>query len=425
MSRDGIPPHRRPREPGADLSMTRLPSTRTPPDLLRVYGARALRGFGDGFAIIILPAYLSALGFSSQQIGIVASASLLGTAALTLITGFIAPRYELRTLFLGGAGLIVFTGLVFPAAGTIAPILLVAFVGSINPSGGDLGMLVPLEHALLTRETADRERTTVFARYSLIGSLTAAVGSLAAALPELLASDGWPRLGALRLMFYAYAALGLLAALLYRQLPRDHSHAAEVPKAALGPSRTIVYRLAALFSMDAFAGGFVAQSLLALWLFQRFDLSLKAASLYFFCASLLGAVSFPVAAWLARRIGLVNTMVFTHIPSSLCLIAAAFSSSLTAALALLLARSALSRMDVPTRSSYVMAVVTPAERTAAASVTAVPRSLASSVSPAIAGFMLAGPFSGLPLVVCGCLKIGYDLALLGLFRHTRAPEEIG
>ena len=396
---------------------------KAPRDILSLYVARALRGFGDGFAIIILPVYLSAIGLSPQEIGLVASASLLGTAALTLITGFIAPRCELRTLFLAGAGLIAFTGMVFPALETIAPILLLAFVGSINPSSGDLGMLVPLEHALLTKETVDRDRTSVFAKYSLIGSLTSAVGSLAAALPEMLASSGWSKLSALKLMFYGYAALGMLAALLYRRLPRDHSRS-DAPRAALGPSRNVVYRLAALFSMDAFAGGFVVQSLLALWLFQRFDMSLEAASLYFFCASLLGAISFPVAAWLSRRIGLINTMVFTHIPSSLCLIAAAFCSSLTAVLSLLLVRAALSQMDVPTRSSYVMAVVTPAERTAAASVTAVPRSLASSISPAIAGFMLAGPFSGLPLVVCGCLKIGYDLALLAMFRHNKPPDEI-
>jgi MFS family permease len=417
-----------PRGPVADSPMTAfpsiLPSIKTPPDILCLYGARALRGFGDGFAIIILPVYLSAVGFSPQQIGLVASASLLGTAALTLLIGFIAARFELRSLFLAGAGLIVITGLIFPAMETLAPVLLIAFIGSINPSGGDLGMLVPLEHALLTKETADRDRTSVFAKYSLIGSLTSAFGALAAALPEIFASAGWSRLGAIKMMFYLYAALGLLAALLYRRLPRDHSHAADVPKTALGPSRTIVYRLAALFSLDAFAGGFTVQSLLALWLFQRFNLSLEAASLYFFCASLLGAFSFPVAAWLAGRIGLINTMVFTHIPSSLCLIAAAFSSDLTIVLALLLVRSALSQMDVPTRSSYVMAVVTPAERTAAASVTAVPRSLASSISPAMAGFMLAGPFSGLPLVVCGCLKIAYDLALLRMFRHTKPPEEI-
>jgi MFS family permease len=397
---------------------------KNPPDILYLYGARALRGFGDGFAIITLPVYLTAIGFSPQQIGFVASASLLGTAALTLLTGFIAPRFELRNLFLAGAGLMVVTGLLFPAVEAVAAVLLIAFIGSINPSAGDLGMLIPLEHALLTREAADRDRTAVFARYSLIGALTSAVGALAAALPEALAAHGWSKLGAVRAMFYLYAALGAGAALLYRRLPRDHSHAADVPKTALGPSRNIVYRLAALFSLDAFAGGFIVQSLLALWLFQRFELSLQAAGLFFFCASLLGAMSFPVAAWLSKRIGLVNTMVFTHIPSSLCLIAAAFASNLTAVLSLLLVRAALSQMDVPTRSSYVMAVVTPAERTAAASVTAVPRSLASSISPAISGFMLAGAFSALPLVICGALKIGYDLALLRMFRHTKPPEEV-
>src|ERR1700675_1187460 len=403
--------------------MTAFASTKPQSDIFYLYAARALRGFGDGFAVIILPAYLLAIGLTPQQVGIVASASLLGTAALTLLVGFVAPRYHLKNLFLVGAGLATVTGLVFPMVGTIAPILLVAFIGTINPSAGDLGMLIPLEHALLTQETSDRDRTGVFARYSLIGSLTAAAGSLAAALPEFLMARGMAEVSALRLMFYGYATLGLVAVLLYSRLPRDHMRAASHPRQALGPSRRIVYKLAALFSLDAFAGGFVVQSLLALWLFQRFDLSLGAASAFFFCSSLLSAISFPVAAWLARRIGLVNTMVFTHIPSSICLIAAAFCPNLTAVLILLLVRSALSQMDVPTRSSYVMAVVTPVERTAAASVTAVPRSLASSISPAVAGFMLAGPFSGLPLVVCGGLKIAYDLALLRMFRHTRPPEE--
>lgn len=403
--------------------MMAFPSPTLRSDVRHLYAARALRGFGDGFAVIILPVYLLAIGLSPQQVGIVASSSLLGTAALTLLAGFVAPRYDLRNLFLIGAGLATVTGLVFPMVEAIAPVLVVAFVGTINPSAGDLGMLIPLEHALLTQETSDRERTGVFARYSLIGSLTAAAGSLAAALPEFLTARGLPEIGALRVMFYGYATLGLLAAVLYSRLPRDHMRAAIRPRQALGPSRRIVYKLAALFSLDAFAGGFVVQSLLALWLFERFDLSLGAAGAFFFCASLLSAVSFPVAARLAKRIGLVNTMVFTHIPSSLCLIAVAFSSSLTVVLILLLIRAALSQMDVPTRSSYVMAVVTPDERTAAASVTAVPRSLASAISPAIAGFMLAGPFSALPLVLCGSLKIAYDLALLGMFRHTKPPEE--
>ena len=394
------------------------------PDIFYLYAARALRGFGDGFAIIILPVYLTAIGFTAPQIGLVATASLFGTALLTLAVGMIAPRFELRSLLLAGAALVVLTGLAFPVAQHIGFVLLVSFIGSINPSSGDLGPLIPLEHAKLTQEAADRDRTHVFARYSLIGTLATAAGSLAAALPDMFSALGLAPLTALKMMFYGYAALGVLAVLLYRRLPRDHAHSTKAPKVALGPSRGIVYKLAALFSLDAFAGGFVVQSLLALWLFERFELSLAAASLFFFWSSLLSAFSFPVAAWLARRIGLINTMVFTHIPSSLCLIAAAFSPNLTMALALLLIRSALSQMDVPTRSSYVMAVVTPPERAAAASVTAVPRSLASAISPVIAGFMLAGTFSALPLIACGALKIGYDLALLALFRTTKPPEEI-
>src|SRR3979411_742389 len=191
--------------------------SKTPPDILYLYSARALRGFGDGFGIIILPVYLSAIGFSPQQIGIVASASPLGTAAVTLIVGFIAPRHQLRSLFLAGAGLIACRGLIFPARETIAPVLVVAFIGSINPSAGDLGMLVPLEHALLTKEAADRDRTAIFARYSLIGALTSWAGSRGPPLPEVRPAHGWPKPGAIKLMFYLYAALGLAAALLYRR----------------------------------------------------------------------------------------------------------------------------------------------------------------------------------------------------------------
>lgn len=394
---------------------------KTRPDIFYLYAARALRGFGDGFAIIILPAYLSAIGFSPAEIGIVASASLLGTALLTLAIGFIAPHHDLRTLLLGGAALMAATGVAFPNFDHVAFIAVVAFVGTINPSTGDLGVLVPLEHAMLAHGVPDHERTRTFARYSLIGALSMAAGSLAAALPDFIVSPDLGRVGAFKIMFYAYAVLGLLSVALYRQLP--HVVMAERTSAPLGPSRGVVYKLAALFSLDAFAGGFVVQSLLALWLFERFDMSLSAASLFFFWSTTLSAFSYPVAAWLSKRIGLINTMVYTHVPSSIFLILAAFSPNLILALALLLVRSALSQMDVPTRTSYVMAVVTPAERTAAASVTAVPRSLASSISPAMTGVLLATPFAGLPLIVCGVLKIVYDVALLYSFRHMKPPEE--
>jgi MFS family permease len=387
----------------------------------RLYAARALRGFGDGFAIIILPSYMTALGHDAAAVGVVAAASLLGTALLTLAVGMIAPRFDLRSLMLFGAGLMAATGIAFPNVQHLAVIALVAFIGTINPSAGDLGVLVPLEHAMLARGAMDKQRTRVFARYSLIGALATAVGSLASSLPDALVAAGMTELGALRLMFYAYAALGLAGAALYRRLP--HARAEPQHHAPLGSSRGTVYRLATLFSVDAFAGGFVPQSLLVLWLIERFDLSLSAAGLFFFWASTLSAFSYPVAAWLAKRVGLVNTMVFTHIPSSGFLILAAFAPNLHVALALLSLRAALSQMDVPTRTSYVMAVVTPEERAAAASVTAVPRSLASAVSPAIAGVLLMTAFPGLPLILCGTLKIAYDLALLASFRHLRPPEE--
>ena len=394
-----------------------------PSDIFLLYAARASRGFGDGFAIIILPAYLTAIGYDPVQIGIIAAASLLGTAVLTLAVGIIAPRHDLRTLLLGGALLMVFSGLAFPSFQHIVYVAVVAFVGTVNPSTGDLGVLVPLEHAMLARGVSDRERTRTFARYSLIGALSTATGALAASLPDFVAPFGIDNVSAFKLMFYLYAVLGVLSAALYRCLP--HAQAEEnVPSAPLGPSRGVVYKLAALFSLDAFAGGFVVQSLLALWLFERFDLSLSAASVFFFWSSTFSAFSYPVAAWIAGRIGLVNTMVYTHIPSSVFLIMAAFSPNLYVTLALLLLRSALSQMDVPTRTSYVMAVVTPPERPAAASVTAVPRSLASAISPALAGFLLASAFPGLPLVLCGVLKIAYDVALLFSFRHIKPPEEI-
>ena len=396
----------------------------TPSNIALLYAARGVRGFGDGFAIIILPAYLTAIGYDPVQIGFVATASLLGTALLTLTIGTIAARYDLRTLLLLGACLMAGTGLAFPNVEQFAFVALVAFVGTVNPSTGDLGVLVPIEHAMLAHGVADQERTRTFARYSLIGALSMAAGALAAAAPDFLVLTGIDALSAFKLMFYAYAALGVLSATLYRRLPHAHMDEAR-PSAPLGPSRGVVYKLSALFSLDSFAGGFVVQSLLALWLFERFDLSLSAASLFFFWSSTASAFSYPVAAWLATRVGLINTMVFTHIPSSILLIVAAFSPNLYVTLGLLLVRAALSQMDVPTRTSYVMAVVTPAERAAAASFTAVPRSLASAISPAFAGVLLTTPFTGLPLVVCGVLKIVYDVALLVSFRDVKPPEERG
>ncbi|SIT54116.1 Arabinose efflux permease family protein [Mesorhizobium prunaredense] len=388
-----------------------------------LFMARALRDMGDGFVAVLLPVYLLALGFAPLQVGIIATVSLLGSALLTIGVGVLGVRYDHRQLLFAAASLMVATGVAFAMVHDYALLLVVAFAGTINPSAGSVSVFVPLEHAVLTREVTDAARTKMFAHYSLVGALAAAVGALASATPDLLAGAGLDQLTGIKAMFVLYAFLGLLGGLLYAQIPQRRPGTESSTGSALGPSRKIVFKLAALFSLDAFAGGFVVQSLLALWLFEKFDLSLSEAGFFFFWSGVLSAFSFPVSAWLSRHIGLINTMVFTHIPSSIALMLAALAPTLPLALILLLIRAALSQMDVPTRSSYVMAVVTEAERAAAASFTSVPRSLAAAVSPALAGALFAASFRAWPLLICGTLKITYDLLLLMQFRHLKPPEE--
>jgi MFS family permease len=388
-----------------------------------LYTARALRDFGDGFVAVLLPAYLLALGFTPFQVGVIATAAIGGASATTLAIGILGARFDHRELLLAAAALMVMTGAAYAAVTDYAVLLVIAVVGTINPSGGAANIFTPLEHAVLAREVSAAGRTHAFARYSLYGSLAGALGALAAATPDLLAPFGIGQIAGIKLMFIVYALLGIVGGFTYAQIPPHRPEPDEAPRAALGPSRVTVYKLAALFSLDSFASGFAIQSLMALWLFEQFGLSLSAASVFFFWSSVFTAISFPIAAWLSRHIGLVNTMVFTHIPANLCLILAAFAPTLPIALGLLLVRSALAQMDVPARSSYVMAVVTPPERAAAASFTAVPRSLALAASPALAGAIFAAPFRGWPLIICGALKIVYDLLLLFQFRHVKPPEE--
>lgn len=381
--------------------------------------SRSLRGLCDGFVAVVLPAYLLALGLGKLDVGLVSTATLIGSAVATIAVGALAHRFAARRMFMVAAALMVATGVAFGAFSSLWPLLIVAFVGTLNPSSGDVSLFLPLEQSRLAESAAGNARTALFARYSLVGAVSAAVGSLAAGIPVWLADH--TRIAvllAMRTMFLLYAVTGIAVWLLYRRLPRTAAHT-ERRSAPLGQSRRIVTRLALLFSIDAFAGGLVVNSLLSLWLMQRFGLSLGAAGQFFFWAGLLSAASQLAAPPLAGRIGLLNTMVFTHIPASLCLIAAAFTASLPVTLTLLLIRSALSQMDVPTRTAYVMAVVTPAERPAAASFTSVPRSLAASLSPSLAGGLIGLGWLGVPLVACGALKIAYDVSLLFAFRHIK------
>jgi MFS family permease len=393
-------------------------------DAIRLISAKGMRAVGDGFVSILLPAYLLALGLGPFEVGMVTTATLLGSAVLTLLAGRIAGRFGHRRPLLAASGLMVLTGLGFAGFDTYLPLLAIAFVGTLNPSSGDVSVFLPLEQSLLSRSVGDADRTRIFAYYSLAGSLMGALGTLCAALPgPLSAWTGMSPLAGMRVLFLAYAAIGAGATLVYRGVQDTGVGHEPEPVGRLGPSRRNVYRLTALFSVDAFGGGFVVQSILALWLFRTFDLPIATAANIFFGTNLLAAVSFLVAVPIARRFGLVNTMVFTHLPSSLFLLLIPFIPKLAVVIGLLMLRSLLSQMDVPTRTSYVMAVVTPPERPAAASLTSVPRSLAAAVSPVFAGLLLTLSAFAWPLLLGGALKIAYDVTLLAMFRHVRPAEE--
>jgi MFS family permease len=394
------------------------------PDATLLLWARGLRAFGDGYISLLLPYYLTLLGFGALEIGAIVAATLLGSAAMTLGIGLIAHRYRQRRLLEIAAAMMLATGIAFVLTPDFWPLLIIAAVGTINPSSSDASVFGPLEHAMLTRTVEAKHRTALFARYTLAAALVGALGAQAAALPSI--GEHWFALDlkfAIRIMFVGYGALGLICLLLYRALSPAVEPHVTAPNIPLGKSRRMVYTLAAVFSLDAFAGGFAVQSLLALWLFERFDLSIAATATIFLWAGILSAFSQLAAAGLARRFGLVNTMVFTHLPSNIFLILVPLMPTLELALLFLMLRFALSQMDVPARTSYVMAVVTPGERAAAASVTAVPRSLASAAGPMFTGWLLSLSTFGWPLVICGTLKIVYDLILLTLFRHVRPPEE--
>ena len=397
---------------------------RTGSSVNRLLIAKGVRAFGDGFVSLLLPLYLLELGLSPLQVGVIATATLLGSGVMTLMAGLHAYRYRYRSLLLAATLLMAGTGAGFALLTDFWPLLFVAIVGTLNPSSGDVSVFLPLEHAVLSRVVADKDRTAVFARYSLAGTLMAAMGSLAVAFPgTLVSSMGLSSKTAMQAMFMLYALLGLVTALAYRGLPRSLESDAQMPAAPLEKSKKTVYLLAALFSLDALGGGFVVQSMVALWLFQKFDLSIAVAGTIFFWTGLLTAVSYLVAVRIADRFGLVNTMVFTHLPANLCLIAIPFMPDLVYVIGLLFIRGALSQMDVPTRSSYVMAVVAPAERAAAASITSVPRSLASAIGPVLSGYLLGISTFGWPLVVAGGVKVIYDLLLLAMFRKVKPPEE--
>ncbi len=395
-------------------------------DSFRLIATRAMRGLADGAVSVILPSYLSAIGFSATRIGAIVFGTLIGSAALTLWIGLAANRIGRRRVLLGAALLMIATGAGFASVTAFWPLFAIAVAGTLNPSAGDVSLFLPIEQAALAETVAAREMTSVFSIYNVAGAGAGAIGALMSGLPATAARRlHLPLTLAERYAFVFYASIGALAALVY--LAMTPAIEREPPANGVRPlekSRGIVIRLSALFCLDAFGGGLAIQSLLALWLFRRFHLSLQSAGWFFFFAGLLGAASQLLSPRVAARFGRINTMAWTHIPANLCLMIAGAMTDARFAIAFLLARASMSSMDVPARQSYVMAVVPPEERAAAASVTNVPRSLASALAPLPAGALLeASPF-GWPLVLGGLCKLIYDGLLLARFRAVKPEDEL-
>lgn len=376
--------------------------------------------FSYGFLSVVLVLYLAALGFDEWKIGLLLTLTLAGDTVVSLFITTRADRLGRRTMLIGGALLLAGAGLCFALSGDFLVLLIAATIGVISPSGNEVGPFLAIEQAALSQILPDERRTEVFARYNLVGSLSTAAGALAGGwTAQFLQTGGMGALGSYRVLVFAYAAFGPLLALLFLFLSGE----VEAPKGSvlpgrlgLGKSKKVVAKLSALFSLDAFAGGFVIQSIVAWWFHRRFGVGPGVIGSLFFGANILAAISALSAARLAKRFGLVNTMVFTHLPSNLLLILVPLMPNLPLAILVLLARFSISQMDVPTRQSYTMSVVTPEERSAAAGITGIARTAGASLSPSLSGLLVSGAATlNLPFIVAGSLKIIYDLLLLRAF----------
>ncbi len=384
---------------------------------------------------MILGVVLAGEGFSPAAIGVLITVSLLGDMVGTYVIGLFADTWGRRRTLALLSLLMAATGVVFGLVTSYPVLLLAAFFGTLGTTASETAPFLPIDQAMLAQVTIPEHRTTLFARYNLVASLSAAVGALAAGLPALLMGIGLPLATGIRLLFGMYAVLGLVVAGLSLHLSPPVEAPGRPPvevqslRQRLAPplhrSRSIVWKLTALFSVDALAGGLVVQSLVALFFHLRFGVPLPTLSTLFFGANLLSALSFLAAVPLARHIGLLNTMVFTHLPSNVLLALVAFAPTFPIAATLLLLRQTLSQMDIPTRQAYTMALVDPEERTAAASVTSLARSLGSATSPVFSGLLLEGSFLmvGIPFILAGTLKVAYDLTLWSVFRRVHLPEE--
>ena len=400
-------------------------------DIPLLFTTRVIRMFGYGFLSVVLVLYLATRGLSEGEIGLLLTLTLAGDAAITLWITTSADRMGRRRMLVFGAGLMVISGLIFSLTGNYILLVATAIIGVISPSGNEIGPFLSIEQASLSQLVPDEKRTQTFAWYNLAGSFATATGALVGgALAQLLQGKGFISLDSYRVVLMGYTLIGGLLVVLFLLL----SHSVEAPKLAeasstprklgLHKSRAVVYRLSSLFALDAFAGALVVQSMVAYWFNIKFGVQPAVLGAIFFGANILAGISALSAAWIAKRIGLINTMVYTHIPSNILLILVPFMPTLPLAVLALLLRFSISQMDVPTRQSYTMAVVSPDERSAAMGVTSIARSMGAMLSPAITGQLLAiTGLMGAPFVIAGSLKIVYDVLIWRGFRAIKPPEE--
>lgn len=374
----------------------------------RLVLARGLRGFADGAVMVLLTKHLASLGFDGTTSGALMTATLLGSAAATLVLGLWGHRLPPRGVLLFGSALMFFTAVGFYAVSAFAVLMVIAVLGTLNPSSGDVSFILPTEQAAIGGLAEGQQRVRLFAAYSIAGRAGVAAGALAGGVAPFGLRSGFVfAMGVALVCFVIYLGLKLPAP------------AVAAPKVPLQKSRDVVVKLSLYFALDSAGGGLALESLLVFWLQRRFHLELDVLGVVFFAVSILNGVSQLVSVPVAKRFGLINTMVFTHLPANVFLILAALMPTAPLAIACLLLRACLTQMDVPARQAFVMAVVPAEERTSAASVTAVPRALAAGVTPAVAGALLEATTFGWPLVLAGCLKITYDLLMLFSFRKTK------
>ena len=397
-------------------------------DIALLFSTRIIRLFCYGFLSVVLALYLTEINIDEKMIGLLFTLTLAGDAGITLWLTTHADQLGRRKTLLIGALLMVGAGAVFVITHNVVILMAAAIIGVISPSGNEIGPFLSLEQAGLTQLIPNERRTQVFAWYNLVGSFATATGALAGGwLAQILQGVGWTQLEAYRLVLMGYGAGGVLILILFLFVsPAIEVTGARVETHALGLHRSqkIVLKLSALFALDAFAGGLIVQSMIAYWFHIKFGVDSGVLGSIFFGANILAGISALLAVPMAKRFGLINTMVFTHIPSNVLLMLVPLMPNLPLAIGLLLARFSISQMDVPTRQSYTMAVVAPDERSAAAGVTAIARSVGASVSPALTGLFFSVPmlFSA-PFFLTGGLKIVYDLLLYRSFQTVKPPEE--